>query len=83
MKGQWFGRFDGGDQGWVIANLDERPGGFSGSCALFESDENLPGSSYNIVLSVPDANSATIGHADFNFCFDKFSTFASTSLGTC
>jgi hypothetical protein len=70
MKGQWFGTLEGTNKGWIILNLDQRPGGFSGVAALFDDDGAFPGSTYATTIRRTDSTGALAGHADFRICFD-------------
>jgi hypothetical protein len=70
VKGQWFGKLTGTNNGLVILNMDERPGGFSGTGIVVDSDTALPGSTFNVTLRYNEGKSGVTGHGDFRASFN-------------
>jgi hypothetical protein len=70
IQGQWFGSYRGTNSGYVVLNLDRRPGGFSGSGSIVEDDQALPSATHFVVLKSSQVSEAKyVGHADLNLYF--------------
>lgn len=70
LEGQWFGRYAGTNAGWIVLNLDRRPGGFSGSGSIVEKDNSLPSAIYAVTLNGSGPSGPAVkGHADLTSYF--------------